>query len=205
MIERAQLEAGLDAAEQGEAGLVLLGGETGIGKTRLSTELAAVAAARGASVVRGRCLEAKAASTPFAPFVEILRVLLLREHPDGAVESVRRGREALARLVPEIESQPALERRPSTADERLPLFYAVLELFGRTAHDRPLLVGDEDRQRSGGVQRDELRAPIPRPLFGEFGLDAALVEREPDRPGKRAQGIMQQSRHRPVRRLGVAK
>ncbi len=168
--ELAQLEAGLDAAEQGEPGLVLLGGEAGIGKTRLSTELAAVAAARGALVVRGRCLEAKAASTPFAPFVEILRVLLLGERPGGAVESVRPGREVLARLVPEIEPQPALERRPSASDERLPLFYAVLELFGRTAHDRPLLVLVEDLHWADASSLDLLRF-----IAGELGEERLLI------------------------------
>ena len=168
--ELAQLAAGLDAAEQGEPGLVLLGGEAGIGKTRLSTELAAVAAARGALVVRGRCLEAKAASTPYAPFVEILRVLLLGVRPGGAVESVRPGREALARLVPEIEPQPALERRPSTADERLPLFYAVLELFGRTAHDRPLLVLIEDLHWADASSLDLLRF-----IAAELGDERLLI------------------------------
>ena len=45
--ERAQLEAALDAAEQSEPGLVLLGGEAGIGKTRLAGELATAALTRG--------------------------------------------------------------------------------------------------------------------------------------------------------------
>src|SRR4051794_25267274 len=51
--ERARLVACLDAARQGEPGLVLLGGEAGIGKTRLATELATVAGTRGALVANG--------------------------------------------------------------------------------------------------------------------------------------------------------
>ena len=65
-----------------EPGLVLLGGEAGIGKTRLVGELATWRGTRGASVVRGHCLEAKAASMPFAPFIEILRGLASRRAAD---------------------------------------------------------------------------------------------------------------------------
>jgi DNA-binding CsgD family transcriptional regulator/tetratricopeptide (TPR) repeat protein len=155
--ERAQLGACLDAAEQREPGLVLLGGEAGIGKTRLATELATIAGTRGALVLRGHCLEARAASLPFAPFIEILRGLLLGEHAYRNLEMGEPARAVLARLVPEIEPQPAVERRPPTEGERLRLFYAVLELFGRTAEDRPLLVVVEDLHWADASSLDLLR------------------------------------------------
>jgi DNA-binding CsgD family transcriptional regulator len=155
--ERAQLEAGLDAAERGEPGLVLLGGEAGIGKTRLVAELGAMAGTRGALVVRGYCLEAKAASTPFAPFVEILRGLLLGECAAARVGTAEPGGSALARLVPEIEPQPGVDHQPWTEDEPLRLFYAVLELFGQTARDQPLLVVVEDLHWADASSLDLLR------------------------------------------------
>jgi DNA-binding CsgD family transcriptional regulator/tetratricopeptide (TPR) repeat protein len=155
--ERAQLEAGLDAAERGEPGLVLLGGEAGIGKTRLVAELGAMAGTRGALVVRGHCLEAKAASVPFAPFVEILRGLLLGERAAVHVGTAEPGGSALARLVPDIEPQPAGDRQPWTEDEPLRLFYAVLELFGETAKDHPLLVVVEDLHWADASSLDLLR------------------------------------------------
>jgi DNA-binding CsgD family transcriptional regulator/tetratricopeptide (TPR) repeat protein len=155
--ELAQLEAGLDAAERGEPGLVLLGGEAGIGKTRLVDELAAAAGARGTLVVRGHCLEAKAASMPFAPFVEILRGLILGEGAAVHLGTAKPGGSTLARLVPEIEPQPAADRQPWTEDEPLWLFYAVLELFGQTANEQPMLVVVEDLHWADASSLDLLR------------------------------------------------
>jgi DNA-binding CsgD family transcriptional regulator len=168
--ERARLEGALDAAEQSEPGLVLLGGEAGIGKTRLAAELATVAGRRGALVARGHCLEAKTASLPFAPFIEILRGLLLGEHADRDLGSGEPGRSELARLVPEIEPRRALERRPSTEDERLPLFYAVLELFERTAKNRPLIIVVEDLHWADASSLDLLRF-----IAGELAGERLLI------------------------------
>jgi hypothetical protein len=52
--ELAALAVDLDAAAGGRGGVVLLGGEPGVGKTRLAEELAAQATARGAVVLWGR-------------------------------------------------------------------------------------------------------------------------------------------------------
>ncbi|MCX6466768.1 MAG: BTAD domain-containing putative transcriptional regulator, partial [Pseudonocardiales bacterium] len=59
------------AAADGDGGVVLVRGEPGIGKTRLLAELGAAAAARGATVLSGRCPEGGA--LPFHPFAEALR------------------------------------------------------------------------------------------------------------------------------------
>ena len=67
---------------------------------------------------------------------------------------------------------------------------------GIGAHDRPAIVGNEDGQSSGRIQRYELRTPLPGPFLNEFGLDAAFAERKPDRPGERAEWIVQKCRHR---------
>jgi DNA-binding SARP family transcriptional activator len=56
--ELAELTSGLEDAFAGRGRLFLLGGEPGIGKSRLAEELVAAAAARGARVLVGRCWEA---------------------------------------------------------------------------------------------------------------------------------------------------
>ena len=67
------LRAAWERAEAGSRELVLVGGEPGIGKTRLAVELARDAHAAGATVLHGRCYEE--ALVPYQPFVEALRPL----------------------------------------------------------------------------------------------------------------------------------
>jgi hypothetical protein len=55
--ELAALTAALDDAVEGVPGVVLLGGEAGVGKTRLVEEAAQRAQAAGARVLTGSCVE----------------------------------------------------------------------------------------------------------------------------------------------------
>ena len=73
--ELAQLERALGAAAAGRATTVLLGGEAGIGKTRLAEELATRARAAGFDVLLGRSLDLVGAELPYQPFVDALRPL----------------------------------------------------------------------------------------------------------------------------------
>jgi DNA-binding CsgD family transcriptional regulator len=65
------LAGGLAAAGQGQAQVVLLAGEPGIGKSRLLHELAARAQAAGATVLRGGASDAEG-MPPYLPFLEAL-------------------------------------------------------------------------------------------------------------------------------------
>src|SRR6185436_15495112 len=65
------LAAAWERARGGEPGVVLVGGEPGIGKTRLVAELCRRAHAEGATVLLGRSTEE--ALTPYQPFIEALR------------------------------------------------------------------------------------------------------------------------------------
>ena len=67
--ELAHLIARLDAMEHGRGGLVLIGGEPGVGKTRLTEELLLEARRRGHFCVVGHCYEMEGAP-PYLPFVE---------------------------------------------------------------------------------------------------------------------------------------
>ncbi|MFD5459963.1 ATP-binding protein, partial [Streptomyces olivaceus] len=56
------------SATGGEPQALLLGGEAGVGKTRLVEEFAAAAGRRGAVVALGGCVEIGGDGLPFAPF-----------------------------------------------------------------------------------------------------------------------------------------
>src|SRR6185437_6180331 len=65
------LEDALLAAHRGESRLVALGGEAGVGKTRLAGELASGAQRLGWNVLWGGCSEAEL-PIPYLPVVEAL-------------------------------------------------------------------------------------------------------------------------------------
>jgi predicted ATPase len=71
--ELERLETARVGATSFTPALVLLGGEAGVGKTRLVTELAARCAADGARVLVGGCLPLGEGALPYAPVVEALR------------------------------------------------------------------------------------------------------------------------------------
>ena len=90
---------------------MLIGGEAGVGKSRLVSEFAARARRRGARVLTGGCLELGTDGLPFAPFTAVLRELV-RDLGADAVAALLPGggpRE-LARLLPEF-GEPASRRR----------------------------------------------------------------------------------------------
>jgi DNA-binding SARP family transcriptional activator len=121
----------------------LVTGEGGIGKTRLTAELAAFAAAQGARVATGSGLEL-AGAPPFAPWSEILRDLVRQTPaPSGTVEWP----DVLARLIPAVSrywGRAACPPSPAPELERARLFEAVGELVAWTARDRPVLLVLDD-------------------------------------------------------------
>jgi len=65
--EMASLAAQIQRARSGDAAFALIGGEAGVGKTRLVDELAAQASDAGFRVLVGHCIELGAEGLPLAP------------------------------------------------------------------------------------------------------------------------------------------
>jgi hypothetical protein len=146
--EMQELRGALDEGIGGRGRLVLLIGEPGIGKSRTAEEIAAVAAARGAEVLIGRCYEGDGAPALW-PWVQILRTYTRGR--DGAQLDVVLGAEArdVAHLVPEIgrpgADGPAMAPQdPDSA--RFRLFDALATVLGRAATARPLMLLVDDLQ-----------------------------------------------------------
>ncbi len=73
--ELQQLIVALEATIAGSATAVLVGGDAGIGKSRLVAELGKRASSRGAVVVTGQCLDVAEGGAPYAPMREVLAQL----------------------------------------------------------------------------------------------------------------------------------
>jgi DNA-binding CsgD family transcriptional regulator len=143
--ELAALRDALKRARSGEPAAVLVGGEAGVGKTRLVEEFQRAAATEGAQVLTGRCVELGEEGLPFAPFAAALRELMRR---DG--RSAFAGFEAeFARLLPELG--PA---GPEASADRGHLFDLVVGLFERLATERPLVLVIEDLHWADRSTRD---------------------------------------------------
>jgi DNA-binding CsgD family transcriptional regulator/tetratricopeptide (TPR) repeat protein len=144
--EMEALLAGLGDATSGRGRLFLLGGEPGIGKTRLADEFSARAKAEGVLVLWGRCWEAGGAPA-YWPWIQSIRGLVRDLDPEALRTSVAGGGPDLAQMLPEVrEALPDLPDSPPASPEaaRFRLFDAVSGFLGRASEDQPLVLVLED-------------------------------------------------------------
>ena len=90
-----------EAAERGDAHVVLLAGEPGIGKTRLLDEIAVRTAHQGAVVLRGGASEAEG-MPPYLPFLEALGSYIQDALLDRLREQVAAASPVLTSILPEL-------------------------------------------------------------------------------------------------------
>ncbi|RIQ32532.1 LuxR family transcriptional regulator [Jiangella rhizosphaerae] len=148
----ADLRAAHAVACAGEPVTVLVGGEAGIGKTRLAEEFVAEVAAAGTRTVAGQSVPLDGEGPAFAPLVGALRGLHAEFGAQRLLELAGPGGETLAGLVPELGVAPA-----EGPEGRGRLYEVVTSLFERVAADRPLVVVLEDLQWADSPTRDLLR------------------------------------------------
>ncbi|HEY3955830.1 MAG TPA: AAA family ATPase [Streptosporangiaceae bacterium] len=153
--ELAELDAALGQVRAGHPSAVLIGGEAGVGKSRLAGEFGARAHAAGAvRVLSGYCLGLSAEGLPFAPFTGVLRELVRELGADGLAALLPgRGTRDLARLLPEL-GEPGAEGDPAEARARM--FEEMLALLEHLAGARPVILVIEDAHWSDRSTRDLL-------------------------------------------------
>ncbi|WP_310718261.1 helix-turn-helix transcriptional regulator [Streptomyces lydicus] len=189
-------------AATGEPQALLIGGEAGVGKTRLIEEFAEAARARGALVALGGCIEIGSEGLPFAPFSAILHTLNwhLRDELAAAVA----GQEGeLSRILPELGETPGEAHDEEIGRARL--FELTARLLERLATDRTLVIVVEDLHWADRSTR-ELLAYLLRALHDARVLLVAtyrsddIHRRHPLRPF-----LAEIDRMRTVRRIELAR
>ena len=155
--ELARLRALLDDAASG-AVAALVGGDAGVGKSRLVSEVTTLAASQGFTVLCGQCAEI-GDSVPYLPFADAIRTA------SPEVEAAVKARPVLARLLPDggEGGYPETDRAALTRQQ---MFGTVLGLLAELAARAPVLLVLEDLHWADASTRDLLTFLL-RMLHGE--------------------------------------
>ncbi len=156
--ELAALTRLLDRARSQGPAFALIGGEAGVGKTRLARELAELAAGQGCCVLTGQCVELGGEGLPLAPLVDALRTLARTMPLDQLADVLGPAAPALSRLLPELAQvmaaapgepagrSPAGVLAPLAGEDmsKAQLLEHVLGTLDRLSGVRPVLFTVED-------------------------------------------------------------
>ena len=144
--ELADLFARLDAMAEGRGGLVLIGGEPGVGKTRLTEAVLVEARRRGFFCTLGHCYEMEGAP-PYLPMVEQVEYAMRVAPPGRSRAALGESAPEIARVVPSLRQLfpdigPPLDL-PSD-QQRHYLFTRFREYLERSASHVPLVLLFDD-------------------------------------------------------------
>lgn len=162
-----------------KGGLVLIGGESGIGKTRLAIEVARTAKYEALTVLTGECaqpLQSTGKAQSSAPLQALKRPLQLiadhcREYGRAETEKLLGPRgKLLARYEPALADLPGQDSYPEPAElpgdaARRRLFEYIAETFNALAREKPLLLIIDDLHWA-----DDLTLGLLEFLVSEGGL-----------------------------------
>ncbi|MGA9856622.1 MAG: AAA family ATPase, partial [Solirubrobacteraceae bacterium] len=143
--ELAELQLAVQDAAAGRPSLVLLGGDSGVGKTRLVGELEQRLrdGDEDALLLRGDGVQQGDGELPYAPLLSALRPLVRARHP--TLQALGAGSRAqLATILPGLDDDGHDRDGRSTPNDQIRLFEAVLELIDRLGEAAPLVLILED-------------------------------------------------------------
>ena len=143
--ELAELDRLLDQAVAGTGGLLLVGGEPGVGKSRFVEEVAARARGRF-RVLTGHCYES-GRDAPYLPWVEMIEAAMEALPPDELRRAYGDEAPEFARLVPALrrvlpDIPPPVELPPE--QQRRYTFNSIRDFLYRVAREQPRLYIIED-------------------------------------------------------------
>jgi predicted ATPase len=136
----------LEQALTGQGALAMIGGEPGVGKTRLAEELLLEAKQREMTALIGHCYEMEGAP-PYVPFVEMLEAAARMFPPDALRGTLGESAPEVAKLMPELRRMfpdiPAAPELPPEQERRY-LFNGMRDFLGRAGQAQPLLLVLDD-------------------------------------------------------------
>ncbi|HEX6366330.1 MAG TPA: AAA family ATPase, partial [Agromyces sp.] len=148
----ARLNERLDEVRAGAPFTVIIGGEAGIGKTRLIREFQA-GLPDDVRLLAGQCVDLGSVAAPYSPVKTAIRTLIAEEGAERVLEAVGPGRAALVALLPELaasDSVPALAATPPVGPQSSSgvatgqLHEAIAVLLETLSRERPIVFVIED-------------------------------------------------------------
>ena len=191
--ERAQLRQSLQQAKSGSGGLIVLFGDTGVGKTRLAEDALAMARRHGYQTLAGRCHEQPGTPALIA-YTEVLEEAARLMPAAEFRQAVKASAPELAKLMPELhrlvpDMAPPMQLPPEMRQRYL--FTNVREFLTRCSRFRPLAIFIDDVQWA-----DESTLRLTQHLAQQLTnlpivLIAAYREVEPPAPAVASKGTFQ--------------
>jgi class 3 adenylate cyclase/tetratricopeptide (TPR) repeat protein len=144
--ERAELRRFLDQVAGGRGDLVMIGGEPGVGKTRLVEELMLEARERGLLTLMGRCYEMEGAP-PYIPFVETVEGAARVVPPEALRDALGDSAPEVAKLMPKLRQVftdiPTPPELPPEQERRY-LFNGMRDFLARGSRVQPMFLSLDD-------------------------------------------------------------
>lgn len=164
-LEELSSQLGIRASEGAPAvRAMLVGGDAGVGKTRVLMALRDAAIEAGWQVVAGHCLDLADGSLPYLPFSEILG-RVMADLPDVAGHVLEQ-HPTLARLQPGRRIRSSETASGDQALDRGNVYDAFSDLLAAVAEEAPVLVVVEDAHWADESTRDMLSFLFSRPVPG---------------------------------------
>ncbi len=170
--ELAVLAAALEDSLSGRGQLAILAGEPGIGKTRLSRELADLAEAKGAAVLWGGCHERRGAP-PYWPWLQALRSYVEAAEAGQLRLDMGPGAADISQIIPELAAKLEGLEKPRVLDpeqERFRLYLSITTFLKNLSQRQPLVLVLEDLHWA-----DESSLFLLEFLAGEISLSSLMV------------------------------
>lgn len=161
---------GLGASDRG-ARAVLLGGDAGVGKSRLLAALGEKARNAGWHVLVGHCIDFGESALPYLPFSELFG-RLAADDPHLA-DQVADAHPAVRRLMPSARLAPETAAGWERSVDRAELFEAVHAALDQLAAESPVLVVVEDVHWADQSTREMLSFLFARGFAGAVSLAAS--------------------------------
>ena len=144
--ERAQLDVMVAAASEGHGGMILIAGEAGLGKSRLTREALAGAQRLGMMTLTGHCLD-MVSPPPYQPHIDQIEQATRETSLEGLRTALGENAPEVAKLMPSLRQRyddiaPPPDLAPE--QERRYMLHGVGQFIERAAANRPLVLVFED-------------------------------------------------------------